>query len=164
MRRFIIIICALILGLNTAHARIKVIDGDSIFINQREIRLSGIDAPEYDQSCFDAEDKPYACGAEAHKALQKMVDNTLKCRKVATDRYHREVSVCYAGGQNLNRQMVLQGWAVAYNRYTHDYDRAEAEAQRLKRGIWQGRFMQPEFYRILKRQKKLSSAATKLKK
>ena len=37
-----------------AKSKIYVVDGDSIFIGEREIRLSGIDAPEYHQSCFDA--------------------------------------------------------------------------------------------------------------
>ena len=40
--------------LQPARAQVKVIDGDSIFIGKREIRLSGIDAPEYKQSCYNA--------------------------------------------------------------------------------------------------------------
>ncbi len=133
---------------------IKVIDGDSIFIGKTEIRLEGIDAPEYFQECYDAENAPYPCGKLARRALEKMVSARLECRRITTDKYHRAVCICYDDGVNINRKMVEDGHAVAYKRYTHDFDEAEKSAQKLKKGIWQGRFMKPEFYRILKKQKK----------
>ena len=131
-------------------ADIKVIDGDSLFIGKKEIRLSGIDSPEYHQQCYDSQNKLYPCGKNAAKALQKMIKNNhLTCKKIVKDRYNREVSVCYSGKNNLNHQMVAKGWAVAYTRYTKDYVSAEQDAKRHKRGIWQGRFLKPEYYRIL---------------
>ena len=51
---------------------LKVIDGDSFFIGKTEIRLEGIDAPEYFQECYDAEDNPYPCGKKAKKALDEV--------------------------------------------------------------------------------------------
>ncbi len=66
------------------------------------------------------------------RALKKMVDDSLECRSVTTDRYKREVAVCYVGGEDINRKMVLEGWAVAYTRYSDDYVPAEKEAQRAK--------------------------------
>ena len=50
--------------------------------------------------------------------------------------------------------MVADGWAVAYTRYTKDYINAEQEAQKYKRGLWQGRFLKPEYYRILNQETK----------
>ncbi len=133
---------------------IKVIDGDSIFIGKTEIRLEGIDAPEYFQECRDTEDKSYPCGKLARQALEKMVSAALECHRITTDKYHRAVCICYENGVNINKKMVEEGHAVAYKRYTHAFDEAELTAKKLKKGIWQGRFMKPEFYRILKKTKK----------
>ena len=33
-----------------------VIDGDSLNVNNKEVRLIGIDAPEYNQTCFNGND------------------------------------------------------------------------------------------------------------
>ena len=88
---------------------------------------------------------------QAFRALKRMADDSLECRSVAIDRYKREVAVCCVGGEDINRKMVSEGWAVAYTRYDDNYVSAEKEAQRAKRGIWQGRFMKPELYRALKR-------------
>ncbi len=134
-----------------AKSKIYVVDGDSIFIGKREIRLSGIDAPEYHQTCFDAKHREYACGVKSREYLVKLAGSDLHCDKITVDRYHREVADCYSNGKNINREMVAAGWAVAYTRYTKDYAAAEKSARRRKAGIWQGKFMQPEFYRILKK-------------
>lgn len=149
--RLIVWIIVLVLAAFPAFgkSRIHVVDGDSIFIGEREIRLSGIDAPEFYQPCWDEEGKEYACGQKAREVLVSLVDDSLDCREVARDRYHRSVSVCIADGEDINRKMVELGWAVAYDRYSGDYVAAEKEARRDKRGIWAGKFMRPELYRVL---------------
>lgn len=132
-----------------AKSRIHVVDGDSIFIGEREVRLSGIDAPEYHQPCWNEEGKEYACGKKSREVLVSLANDSLDCREVARDRYRRSVSVCTADGEDINRKMVELGWAVAYDRYSGDYVAAEKEARRDKRGIWAGKFMRPELYRVL---------------
>lgn len=134
---------------NNAQAKIKVLDGDSIRIGEREIRLSGLDAPEYDQTCKDSEGKDYACGQKSLKALRHLVGPDLKCKMIAKDKYKREISSCESRGININKKMVEIGWAVAYTRYTKEYTAAEKLAKKNKVGVWQGRFMKPELYRIL---------------
>ena len=55
-KSFVWVLCFLFLGHNLAARdmqHIKVIDGDSIVLNGTEIRLEGIDAPEYKQICHD---------------------------------------------------------------------------------------------------------------
>lgn len=141
------VFCCLLCG--TAEAEVKVIDGDSLIVDGKEIRLSGIDAPEYHQTCFDKDKKLYPCGKKAMRALQKLAGDDTKCRFVVKDKYKRYVSVCYSRGVNINQKMVEQGWAVAYSRYTHDYDAAEKHAKQAKKGVWQGRFLKPELFRIL---------------
>lgn len=129
--------------------KVQVVDGDSLIIDGKEIRLSGIDAPEYFQSCYNTQGKLYSCGKKAAQALQNMVGNDIKCDFVVKDKYKRFVSVCYSNGININKKMVEEGWAVAYKRYTNEYNQAELLAKKEKKGIWQGRFLKPELYRIL---------------
>lgn len=80
-----------------------------------------------------------------------MLKEDVICKIVAKDRYKRKVAVCYSGGKNLNEEMVKQGWAVAYDRYTDDYVDDEKTAKKAKKGLWQGKFMRPELYRSLHR-------------
>lgn len=133
----------------SAEAKVKVVDGDSLFVDNREIRLSGIDAPEYKQTCFNVKNKEYPCGKLATRFLQKLADEDIKCEFVVKDKYKRYVAVCYSRGININQKMVEEGWAVAYKRYTQEYNAIEKQAQKKKKGIWQGRFLKPELYRIL---------------
>jgi endonuclease YncB( thermonuclease family) len=127
-----------------------VIDGDSLRKGETEIRLVGIDAPEYRQSCNDDRGKTYECGKEAASALRALVGSgEVNCESHDVDRYHRALSTCMVNKQNINRELVRQGWAVTFTPHgtAFDYLFEEAEARRLKRGIWQGTFEQPSDYR-----------------
>ena len=78
--------------------QVKVIDGDSIVVGGREVRLEGIDAPEYHQDCYNAEGKAYACGVRAMEYMQNLTkDQKLRCEPIEIDRYKRVVAVCFAG-------------------------------------------------------------------
>lgn len=151
MNKLILIIAFFLLLPVTTNAKVKVVDGDSLFLDNREIRLSGIDAPEYKQYCFDAHNQKYFCGIESKKALEKLIKDDVSCQTITKDKYKRLVAVCYSGGENINKKMVENGWAIAYKRYTDEYNQAEKDAKKHKRGIWQGRFMKPELFRILKK-------------
>ena len=137
-----------------ANERIKVIDGDSLEIGSRRVRLLGIDSPEYVQSCYDQRHKKYSCGIKAKKYMEKLIaQGNIECREDSKDRYGRSLSTCYSGSMNLNEEMVRAGWAVAYRDEGGIYDRAEYEAKEQKLGIWQGKFMRPELYRFLNKRK-----------
>lgn len=49
--------------------RAAVIDGDTIEIAGKRIRMVGIDAPESGQSCADEAGNPWRCGTLAARAL-----------------------------------------------------------------------------------------------
>jgi endonuclease YncB( thermonuclease family) len=128
--------------------RASVIDGDTIVIHGAHIRFYGIDAPESGQSCTDAGGRSYRCGQRAALALDnEIAGRAVSCDNRDVDRYGRIVAVCAAGGVELNRWMVAQGWAVAYRRYSSDYVPDEAAAKSAGRGIWAGRFEMPEAWR-----------------
>jgi endonuclease YncB( thermonuclease family) len=115
----------------------EVVDGDSLKRAETDIRLYGIDAPEYRQTCIDRSGRDYACGKEAAAALrQLLLGQTVTCSSFETDRYGRAIALCKAGGLDLNGEMVRLGWAVAYT-----------QARAAKRGLWQGRFENPQDWR-----------------
>lgn len=127
---------------------LQVVDGDSLRRGDLDIRLHGIDAPEYRQTCRDKHDSEYPCGKQAANALRGLVGKQeVSCRSIETDRYGRSVAVCRIGGLEINGEMVRLGWAVAYTRHSLSYVRMEAEARRARRGIWAGNFEKPEDYR-----------------
>ena len=58
-----------------AHA----VDGDTLVLNDRQVRLAGIDAPELDQSC-QRDGQAWACGEEAKRQLDSMIaSQTVHC-------------------------------------------------------------------------------------
>jgi endonuclease YncB( thermonuclease family) len=127
------------------------IDGDSFKAGNTEIRLYGIDAPEYRQTCSD-KSNPQLCGRMALDALSKLIRNkNINCKIIDHDRYGRQVSVCKDVALDINREMVRLGWAVAYRKHALAYVNAEREAKTAKRGIWAWSFEMPEDYRARNR-------------
>ncbi|MEM8647268.1 MAG: thermonuclease family protein [Pseudomonadota bacterium] len=129
----------------------NVTDGDSLMVAGTEVRLYGIDAPEGRQVCTDKNGSPYRCGREAARALRRLIGGReVTCQVEELDRYGRSVSVCEAGGVNLNREMVAMGWAVAYRSHAHDFADAEDGARTARKGLWQGLFDRPSDWRKTK--------------
>ena len=139
----------------------KVIDGDTININSKKIRLEGIDAPEIKQKCSKPFinissfisfqfSKSYSCGVTSKIKLINKIDNSkIKCVSTSKDRYKRYLATCYKGKTNLNKWMVRKGYAVAYKKYSKDYIIDEEFAKKNKLGMWVGDFTTPEKWRKL---------------
>jgi endonuclease YncB( thermonuclease family) len=122
-------------------------DGDSMMVGQTEVRLFGVDAPEFDQSCARS-GQTWACGAEAADRLSRLVTGKeVRCSAVSTDQYGRTLGRCTVGTTDINRTVVATGYAVAYRRYSSDYVSAEETAKLNRRGIWAGTFEMPAEYR-----------------
>ena len=134
----------------------KVVDGDTIKINSKKIRLYGIDAPEKKQKCkktyltisFMSFTKDYMCGEVSTKKLIKKINKQkLNCNILDVDRYKRLIGECFKRNINLNSWMVSNGYAVAYRKYSKKYVSDEINAKNNKLGIWQGKFEMPWDYR-----------------
>ncbi len=134
----------------------EVVDGDTIKINKKKIRLLGIDAPEKKQLCkkiflsisFVSLSKNYPCGEISTKRLKKRINNKLIfCKSSGKDRYKRHIAECFEGKKNINAYMVLNGYAVAYRKYSSKFISYENIAKKEKLGIWAGSFEMPWEYR-----------------
>ena len=132
---------------------VHVLDGDSLRVGGREVRLAGIDAPEYRQTCLNAAGKTWSCGKEARTALEKLVKGgKLSCSKEAEDRYGRALAHCRAGAHDLGRELARLGWALgARDERFEEPVREMAEAKAARRGIWRGRHEHPAEWRKAKR-------------
>ena len=138
----------------TVSGAARVIDGDTMDVRGTRIRLFGIDAPEREQTCRDGS-RRWACGQRATRALHDRIGNRpVRCEE--RDREQRIVAVCRAGTDELNRWMVLEGWALAYRRYSLSYVDEEWRARAAKRGVWRSEFVPPWDWR---RGKRLPGAA-----
>jgi endonuclease YncB( thermonuclease family) len=128
--------------------QVWIVDGDSIRLGGRSIRLEGIDAPEWDQTCLDANGRSWRCGLAASRALRERTrGQTVTCQPRAIDRYGRTIAGCaLADGSDLNAWMVRQGWAIASG-YSRTYVPEETEAKDARRGIWEGSFITPAEWR-----------------
>lgn len=114
---------------------VRISDGDTLGVlvdgKEIKIRLAHIDAPEKGQ--------PF--GAASKKALSDLCfGKTILVDSTDTDRYGRVVAVLYdSAGKNINKEMVKQGMAWHFKRYSRDnsYSKAEAAARQKKIGLWQ---------------------------
>ncbi|MEM9057407.1 MAG: thermonuclease family protein [Pseudomonadota bacterium] len=117
----------------------KVFDGDSLIVSDSsgqdvELRLFGIDAPERGQ----------AYSNKARQALGALVDGArLRLELIETDRYGRQVVRLYRADErdSVNAQMVQQGFAWVYRRYSQDAAMLalEDDARTARRGLWADR-------------------------
>lgn len=146
---FLVILCLLA---RSVQAGVKIVDGDSLEMDGKSIRLIYIDAPEYKQTCFDVHGFEYNCGSVSTKALKEIIsDKEVRCNSLGVDIYKRDLSECFVDDININIEMLKQGFAVSYYTDKEEYISMEEYAKEKKLGLWQGKFMRPEFYRVLNR-------------
>ena len=130
------------------HAQaLKVIDGDTIVINEEKIRFSGIDTPELKQICLNGDQKIF-CGKFAKKMLIKKIGEEIpRCISEGKDIYNRTLAECFINGESLSSFMVRNGYAFAYRKYSKKFIEDEEFAKRNKLGIWSMKFEFPWDFR-----------------
>lgn len=128
----------------------KVRDGDEIQIGNNRIRLGGIAAPAVDQLCLNTKGERWTCGAAVRDELIKHAGNRnwiCRNRQVA-DRRGRIVARCEVDGEDIQKWLVRNGWALSYARFSKDYEADEKVARETKAGMWQGAFIAPWDWRV----------------
>jgi endonuclease YncB( thermonuclease family) len=127
----------------------KIREGDQILMGNTRIRLGGIDAPSADQLCLNTKGERWTCGVAARDELIKYAENkSWTCHTRQTDRRGRLVARCEVDGEDIQKWLVRNGWALSYARFSHDYDADEKEAREAKAGMWQGAFIAPWDWRV----------------
>jgi endonuclease YncB( thermonuclease family) len=127
----------------------KIREADQLMIGNNRIRLGGVDAPSVDQLCLNNSGERWTCGVAARDELVKRFGNkSWTCRTRATDRRGRIVARCEVDGQDIQKWLVASGWALAYVRFSKDYEADEKAAREAKAGMWQGAFIAPWDWRV----------------
>ncbi len=111
---------------------IKIIDGDSFIVNssegELEIRLNGIDCPEFDQDF----------GKEAKSLTEELLFKRITISASGLDKYGRILADVWYNDVWYNELLVANGYAWHYTKYSDDAElaRAETKAKTLRLGIW----------------------------
>jgi len=113
---------------------VGVSDGDTIEVLRERravrVRLEGVESPESGQ----------AFGSRAKQFTSNLVfGKTVAVQVKGTDQYGRILGeVILPDGRSLNRELVRNGYAWWYRRYSDDpvLQRLEEEARRERRGLW----------------------------
>lgn len=144
-------------ALPVLHGRAQVADGDDIIVAARKIRLQGIDAFEWDQTCLNHRGEPWPCGAAATSLLTSIV----KGREVSCvthdwhEHFKRFVATCHLDGVDIAEHLVRAGLAFDVPKWSAGrYKWIEDEARELGAGAWAGKFTYPWDHRRIQREKK----------
>lgn len=131
----------------------RVIDGDTLQVADRRIRLYGIDAPEMAQTCRDHAGAPWRCGEAAAMALESLTEGrVVMCEDRGLDRFGRTLGICGTRDTaDIGAWLVGSGWAVAYEGRARVYRAEEQAAEGAKRGLWGGSFERPSDWRASRR-------------
>ncbi|EAK0955195.1 thermonuclease [Campylobacter upsaliensis] len=133
----------------------KVIDGDTIellaktsktnpynHIAKLKIRLYGIDAPELKQA-YGKEAKEFLSALVLKQEVSLIIENK--------DKYDRFVGTLFLKGQDINKEMVKNGYAHAYESFSKKYLAEQADAKMFKLGLWQDeKAVKPSEFRKMK--------------
>ena len=144
MKLCLLIFCAVLAASPALASDLFIRDGDSFAIGGQEVRLWGIDAPEYHQICMKG-GSSVPCGKYARQRLKNLTkDAQLECERVNTDRYKRIVARCFVHGEDLAALMVRSGFAFDYPRYSKGaYSEQQKAAKNERRGLWSMDFEMP---------------------
>ncbi len=127
--------------------QIHVIDGDTLDVDGRRIRLHGIDAPERGQPCTK-NGESFDCGEASKQHLTYLLTGEkLICNGRSRDKWGRDVATCMTGTEDVAALMVRHGWAVAYTEYSKDYVEDEQFARTNGMGLWAKDFVLPKEWR-----------------
>ena len=143
-----VFIIFLLINLCVANAQeLKIVDGDTIHLNGKKIRFSGIDTPELKQKCIK-NDVIIFCGINAKNALiDKVQNNIINCLREGKDRYNRILAECFVNNESLSSFLVRSGHAFAYRKYSKKFINDEDFARVNNLGMWSMQFEYPWDFR-----------------
>ena len=111
----------------------SVIDGDTIEIRGKRIRLNGFDTPERGSMCGQTN----VYQAAALTLSDFIGSRNVECAVMGTDQYDRSIATCSVEGADLGTYMVENGWGRDWPRYSDGkYAADETSARAAGNGLW----------------------------
>ena len=131
-----------------------ITDGDTVKINNKKIRFSGIDAPESyflgkKQICTLNKTNIFCGILSKEKLIKKIGNRPIKCKiEKNKDQFNRLLGECFLDNESLSVYMVKNGYAFDYPKYSKGKFREyEKYAKDLSLGLWQMKFEYPWIWR-----------------
>lgn len=132
----------------------NVVQGDTITLAGRVVKLFGVASPEISQTCADASGRGYRCGQQSIAWLSGWLANhQVKCHIVSENKSGLLTGVCMLGPYDIGAAIINAGWAVANTKQTQIYIDYQNQASQNKRGLWQGNFYMPWDWQKIKSRK-----------
>ena len=129
--------------------RAIALSGEMIRLQGQLLHLSGIEAPDQQQTCASADSQPWRCGEAALAALQRLAHSKkFRClTRGLPDAAGRIEANCTVDGHDVAGALVKDGHVFSTASYFGGYAALEAEARRAGLGLWSGDADRPAEYR-----------------
>ena len=114
-------------------ADVQVIDGGTLVMAGRTVRLWGIEAPSAEQVCTTTAGRSRPCGKRVRDQLRSAVqDDDLTCQPKAPG-----FELCRVAGLDIGALLVKEGLAKITDSARGDYQEIEARARAARVGLWE---------------------------
>lgn len=128
----------------------SAISGDTLRVGATTVRLSGIEAPEPDQTCAGSDGQDWSCGQAAKQGLARILrDGRVVCH-ISGSADGQSRGDCRLGDLDIAAELVRGGYVFAASGLFASYGSLEKEARTNKAGIWVGAVTRPSDYRAQK--------------
>ena len=120
---------------STLIGKAYVTDGDGIRVSGQEVRIAGLDAPEFDQVARHRDGYWYPHGRHVKSALIREIGG--KRVHVTVERYDkfgRAIGIVTYDNMDVGEWLVREGHARAM--YDDRFKHIEQEARNARRGMW----------------------------
>ncbi|MEM9354739.1 MAG: thermonuclease family protein [Pseudomonadota bacterium] len=135
---------------STLSGKAAVIDGNTLEIEGRQVRLLGIDAPEAAQELQLTTGGTDFLGRGAAMMLRSLITaNTVRCElSDQKDGRGLPLATCFNNSVDVAAEMIASGMARASASYPSPYAGVEAKAKVEKKGFWRDQSEAPWSFRV----------------
>lgn len=121
----------------------RVIDGDTIVLEGKKIRLLGVDTPEMARTRQGLKEECYALEAKLFLQSQlsgKKIKVKGDSKAAKRDRFGRELAWLYVAGRLINQEIIAEGYGFAVRNFPNSKKslmiETEARARKNRKGVW----------------------------
>ena len=125
-----------------------IVDGDTIVVGGRDVRIQGIDSAELGQRCVNSQRQFVRPGELAADRLRLLAEGSVTCNGRNYDDYGRLIAICKTkNGTDVGATLVREGLAWAFVKYSTEYVADETVARKNGIGVWQMKCQAPWEFR-----------------